>query len=875
MKNNFSLLISALLILLLFSTSCSKQSASKKILAEKGTIDVSDWDFKNDGILPLNGEWEFYWKKILSPDDFLSTKPQPDGYINVPAYWNGFKINDETAGGKGFATYRLVIISNIDNETLSIDKINIMSSAKIWFNSELINETGKVTGDEKTSEPSTIYSDDEITLKKGRNELILQVDNFNHQNGGTYNSINIGKSKYILNEKIISTAYDLFLVGSLFIIALYHLGLFYLRRREMSSLYFALFAILIALRTLLTRDNFIIQIFPDISYLLKMRLEYLTFTMAPPTVVMFLHTLYPKEFKKIPVYSLFALGSLFFIYVLIAKPYNFSFIVDPYQIVLLAFILYILYGLILALIRKKEGSIAFLIGSSAVTFATVNDILNTQQIIRTIEMIPWGLLVLVFAQSYIIALRFSKAFDRNIELSETLDFQNKNLENIVDQRTTEIKQQNEEILAQKEELIAINDELQSMNEELEKLSIIARETDNAIAIMNPAGKIEWMNEGAYRLYGYSQKEYTDLFGDNLFKSSSNPKVTNLFNECIETKSSVSYESSFVAKIGKTMWMQTTLTPIVTIEGKVSKVIGIDSDITELKEYEYQILDKNDEISAQKSQLQLINDKIEAQNDHIQSSIRYANTIQQAILPGKDIFDEYFDNFILFKPKDIVSGDFYWMNYLQERRNEGLTDKKFIAVVDCTGHGVPGAFMSMISNRLLSEIVNEKHIFSPAQILEQLNKSIRKALKQDISDNKDGLDMALCLIETDFDGNKSMVFAGAKRPVFVYESAKSEFNIYKTTRKSIGGFTSKFNKSKFSDTSIKLHPGDIIYLSSDGYTDQNNEARKRFGTAHFIDVLVENIDKPMNTQKEMLEIKLEEHMKNTQQRDDITIIGIKI
>ena len=875
MKNNLYYILSFLLFFLLFATSCNAPVSKEKPIAVEGKLDATQWDFEKDGILPLSGDWEFYWKQNLTPEDFKNDSHQADGFLYIPSFWNSFEVDNKPIGGLGSATYRLVLKSNVENEVLQLEKMNIMTSSKIWFNGKLISEVGNVTGNEKSSKPSTNYSCSEILLKKGDNEIILQIDNFSHRHGGTYTNIKIGKTKFILKEKRHSAAYDLFLVGSLFIMAIYHLALFYLRRKDISTLYFAIFAILIALRTLIIRDNFITEILPNISYIFKLRLEYLTFILAPPAVGLFLLSLYPAEFKKIPIYTVLGLAILSFTFVLIAPAYWFSFVVNPYQIVILFLLVYAIYGLIKAIIRKKGGAFIFLVGAVAVALTTVNDMLYVSQTINTIELIPWGLLVFIFAQSYIIALRFSKAFVRNEELTETLDFQNKNLEMIVDQRTTEIKQQNEEILAQKEELIAINDELTEMNEELENLSTIARETDNAIAIMDSNGKFEWMNEGSYRLYGYHFRDYIAKFGDNILQTSTNNNVKIAFNECINNKSSESYESSFITKSNNKIWIQTTLTPILDIKNNVVKVIGIDSDISDLKAFEVQILEKNDEISAQKDLLEVINDKIKYKNDQIKASIRYAQTIQQAILPVKEKFDQFFESFILFRPKDIVSGDFYWTNHLPMSTERKLTDKKFIAVVDCTGHGVPGAFMSMISSRLLSEIINEKLIFSPAEILTQLNKSIRKALKQDSSDNKDGLDMALCKIETDFEGKQTLSFAGAKRPVFIYQKEKKEFNVFKTTRKSIGGYKSKFNTSEYTETSIEINRGDIVYLTTDGYVDQNDEQRKRFGTNKLIDIIVENIDKDMKTQQIILEESLDKHMVNTTQRDDITVIGFKI
>lgn len=173
--------------------------------------------------------------------------------------------------------------------------------------------------------------------------------------------------------------------------------------------------------------------------------------------------------------------------------------------------------------------------------------------------------------------------------------------------------------------------------------------------------------------------------------------------------------------------------------------------------------QNEEIKNQR-------DKLDRQNKLITSSINYANTIQQAILPIKSVMDNYFESFVIFRPKDIVSGDFYWFTTLPVSTDN---PNVLLAAVDCTGHGVPGAFMSMIGSRMLSDIVNERHITDPAAILETLSRETVKALKQDQTDNNDGMDLAICGIEAAGPGLWDIKCAGAKRPVFYYSHEQKE------------------------------------------------------------------------------------------------------
>ncbi len=287
----------------------------------------------------------------------------------------------------------------------------------------------------------------------------------------------------------------------------------------------------------------------------------------------------------------------------------------------------------------------------------------------------------------------------------------------------------------------------------------------------------------------------------------------------------------------------------------------------------EINNKNSEINTQKDELQLQKQYIEHQLKETNASINYALTIQNAILPLGTTISKYYQNFILFRPKDVVSGDFYWFTHLEAKN--GLSAKTFIAAIDCTGHGVPGAFMSMIGNRLLNEIVNEKKITNTAEILEELNANVIKSLKQEKSDNKDGMDMCICKIEETQDNKTLVSFSGAKRPLYYYNSKTQEIEIKEGDRKSIGGAVHrKSNKIKFGVTEILTSKNDVIYLSTDGYLDQNDVNRKRFGKAKFLKT-VETIAKHnMIEQKNILDGELDKHQKGADQRDDITLIGIK-
>jgi serine phosphatase RsbU (regulator of sigma subunit) len=262
--------------------------------------------------------------------------------------------------------------------------------------------------------------------------------------------------------------------------------------------------------------------------------------------------------------------------------------------------------------------------------------------------------------------------------------------------------------------------------------------------------------------------------------------------------------------------------------------------------------------------------LELQHKNITASIRYAKTIQQAILPDISEIKKYLDVFVIYQPKDIVSGDFYWFSDL----HAGLSGI-MLAVVDCTGHGVPGAFMSMVGNRLLNEIVNERKVNNPGEILEILNKEIRIALRQEQTDNNDGMDISICRFSKEENGSTLLTFAGAKRNMQVIKRERREVTKIKGDRISIGGSGENREDAKFRNQEMILSEGDQVYLSTDGIVDQNGPDRSRFGTNRLEEVLFKYSKHTLNEQEYHIRTEIDRFRQNEEQRDDITLMGIKI
>ncbi len=284
----------------------------------------------------------------------------------------------------------------------------------------------------------------------------------------------------------------------------------------------------------------------------------------------------------------------------------------------------------------------------------------------------------------------------------------------------------------------------------------------------------------------------------------------------------------------------------------------------------QLEQKNEEVTVQAENLKLLNREITVKNDKITDSIRYAETIQRAILPSKELMEkELKDHFVFYRPKDIVSGDFYWFYKISH-------DDYLIATVDCTGHGVSGAFMSLIGNTTLNEIVNDVKIYDTNVILEELDNRIRIALKQEQKINDDGMDVCLCRLQKQPKNGTKVTFTGAKRPLFFMEKDASELQFLKGDARSIGGGRNrKRTRKPFTKQEIILPEDSLLYLMSDGYIDQNGSKKPKIGTLVFREVLADHAKLPMFEQKQLLREIMKLHQGTKEQRDDMTILGLKI
>ncbi|MDX2174574.1 MAG: SpoIIE family protein phosphatase [Bacteroidota bacterium] len=271
------------------------------------------------------------------------------------------------------------------------------------------------------------------------------------------------------------------------------------------------------------------------------------------------------------------------------------------------------------------------------------------------------------------------------------------------------------------------------------------------------------------------------------------------------------------------------------------------------------------IHKEKERIETLKKEVEQRHQEVLDSVHYAKRIQLAILPTEEMVKTLLpDSFIFFKPKNIVSGDFYWVKQLSD-------GKILFAAVDCTGHGVPGAFMSILGYNLLEQTLKDLTNYNPATILTELCNAIIKSLKQtqEFESVKDGMDIALCLLDLK---KLKIEFAGAHNPLYIIRNG--ELMEFKADNRAIG--FSYFKKTSFQNHEVDIKKGDCLYIFSDGFVDQKGGPNKtKFFYTPFKQLLIDIHQNPMEEQRQLLDDKFMDWKKELSQIDDVLIFGVKV
>lgn len=385
-------------------------------------------------------------------------------------------------------------------------------------------------------------------------------------------------------------------------------------------------------------------------------------------------------------------------------------------------------------------------------------------------------------------------------------------------------------------------------ETLDVQDLILDKLNTLIVVLNNDGDIEFVSRSAQSILGYNPNE---LLGNNWWEATRftkpegeevKAKLMKLFSSRSNTVQH--FEHLLKTSFGNQKWFSWNVSYLSD-----DKLVGIGMDITDKKQKEKELQEKSN--------------RLHEQHKEITSSIRYAKRIQENILQSKEYVSKIFkEHFVYYKPKDLVSGDFYFFH-------EDETNKYAIAV-DCTGHGVPGAMMSMVANSIIKEVLLNKKIKAPSQILYELDKELFKSINSYNNEiSNDGMDVAVVCVNKK---TKRLHFAGAYRSLLIIRDE----NVieFKANRYPLG-FYSDVDKV-FEEQVILLEEGDELFLFSDGYADQfGGEENRKFNKRNFKELLKTIADMPMDEQEGFLDYALNNWKQDQEQTDDVLVIGIKI
>ncbi len=413
----FFILSSILLI------SCNNKK-SKDYIAEKGTIDITKHSFNSDGIIRLNGEWEFYYGQLLEPKDFAdSINLNNKDYINVPQSWTR-QSNNRNYPEYGYATYRLNIKATDLNTPIIFENQRIFTAYKVWFNGKLLNEVGETAKTKSKYKPDLRLLLTIPVHLKNENELIIQVSNFIDRRAGIINSVRMGEVNAFFTAKMLELIIIVFTLSIIFIIGLYHFVLFLYRRSDYSNLLFSILAFLFVIIGLVGNDTMLKNVL-DPGFNTITKLFHLVVSLYPALITIFFYLLFKKEVNKKIVITVSVISVLLLIFSLF---FDIA-IVRNQVIIKIIFVFsvsvyFIFYSLPKAIIRKRQGARWAFLGMLVLFIANMNDNLFSLDYLKTGYFAIYGFAAYVIFQSLNIAERFSVLLKRNTKLSIKIKNQN-------------------------------------------------------------------------------------------------------------------------------------------------------------------------------------------------------------------------------------------------------------------------------------------------------------------------------------------------------------------------------------------------------------------------------------------------------------------
>lgn len=436
----------------LFSVSSCAPAEWKKLSAKNGTLDLRNQEFTQDSYYALRGEWNFHYGKFI-PCDRISAEKNKD-FLKIPGYWNGTKTDSGVLEGTGYATLHLKVLLPELKKNLALKIPEAETAYELYVDCELVSSNGKIGKSKEESRPQWLPLIKEIPKRTNAGELnlVMYISNYHHRKAGLSQPILIGYEDSIRSSREKTLFLDLFLLGSIFFMASYHLLLYFILKRGIGNLIFGLTCYALILRITSSGEKYLAVFWNDIPWLLLVKCAYLSFMTVAAGFIEFIYIIFIENFSRKIRNMMHAVTLSMTAFTLLTGPELFSRLLLPFQIFIIIISAYAIYAMILYIRKGIQGSGIVLFSFSILMFSFINDMLINNLIIENIQLSHFGLFFFLFAQSYLLSLNFNAAYNSVQRLSEELQLYtiglkrseenyrklNENLESKIRERTTEI-----------------------------------------------------------------------------------------------------------------------------------------------------------------------------------------------------------------------------------------------------------------------------------------------------------------------------------------------------------------------------------------------------------------------------------------------------
>ena len=561
MKKRYSAFFLMLTMALLFNVGCNSQYSGKQPpKAVDGVLDLRNWDFEKDGQIRLDGEWEFYWSELLAPGEDATRRKQTKTFlINLPNHWNDYELDGEKLPGEGFATFRLVIMADQLPGISGFKLREFFTNYALYANGTKVAGVGRVGTSTQSAIPDNRPQVATLATNGKRLELVMHVSNFHYHRGGPIRDITYGSADQINSLARNGLLVEIFLFGSIMIMGLYHLGLYLIRRKDKSPLFFGVFCMIISFRLLMTGETFFLEYYPEMGFELMVRLIHLAFYVAVPVFFLFVYSLFPEEFHRKLLAVFLGLALIVSLIVVFTPAAVHSNLMKPYQVVTLIVFLYSIAIVIVAIKRKREGAAIFVSGVLILFVSAVNDIMYNNNLIQTAYIAPYGLFGFIFSQAFLLSKKFSRAFS------------------IVEQQTSELTEAN----------LAYENEIIERKKAEDKFRGIFENSTGGIFQLAPDGRMITANPATARILGYdNEREILSQltnFNEHFFVD---PLELSSFYHRIQSETAIEgFECRIYRKDGSEGYLLMNARKVSNDDGQIQYYEGNIEDVTEKKKAE--------------------------------------------------------------------------------------------------------------------------------------------------------------------------------------------------------------------------------------------------------------------------------------------------